>query len=215
MMKTIYDKFMTYLIDENKEGATQYIYQLLNEKSISIESLYLDILAPSLNSFECVEKDEEICIWKEHIRSSIIRTILDISYLFILEQRKTKKKINKKVVLLTPAFELHEIGAIMIAHLMLLEGFDASFVGANTPKGDILSAIRAYQPDYIALSVTNPYNLVITKQVTDEIRKFFPELKIILGGQAFSDQNALPQLSYDYIIQSLDDLKKFADEVRA
>jgi len=213
MIKSYQEKFLNYLVHEDKQSAVEFAYQLLNEGTLTIEQLYLELLAPSLSKFYCIEEDEDICIWKEHFRTSVIRTILEMSYVFILKRLKEVKKINQKIVVLTPAFEYHEIGAIMNTHFMLLEGFDANYIGANTPKSEIIQAIRAYQPDYVALSVTNPYNLVITKQTTDEIRRFFPEVKIILGGQAFQDQKAMQSIAYDYILQSLDDLKTFAKDV--
>ena len=214
-MNENYQTFMTYLKNEDKKKAVDFAYQLLVNQHMTLEELYLDLLAPSLSTFECDVEDEEICIWKEHFRTSVIRTIFETSYVFILERLKSIEKIDKKIVVLTPAFEYHEIGAIMNTHFFLLEGFDANYIGANTPKAEILSAIRAYQPDYVALSVTNPYNLVITKQTTDEIRRFFPHVKIILGGQAFVNQHANQTLSYDYLLQSLEDLKAFAKEVKA
>ncbi len=130
-----------------------------------------------------------------------------------IENIDSIKKNNQKIVVLTPAFEYHEIGAIINTHFFILEGFDANYIGANTPKGDILSAIRAYEPDYIAISVTNPYNLVITRQITDEVKRFFPKVKIILGGQAFKEISNIKDFHYDYILQSLDDLKAFRKEV--
>jgi MerR family transcriptional regulator, light-induced transcriptional regulator len=208
-----YDKFMEFLKNEDKDGAVLFAHQLLEDNLLSIETLYLDLLTPSLVNFSCNVEDEDICIWKEHLRTSIVRTILEMSYLYILKRLEKVKKNNIKVVFLTPAFEFHEIGAIMNTHFFLLEGFDASYIGANTPKADILQAIRAYQPDYVALSVTNPYNIVITKQTTDEIKRFFPNVGIILGGQAFREAHNLDQLQYDYILQSLEDLKAFGKKV--
>ena len=215
MIKKYQETFFEYLSHEDKKSAVEFAYKLLNENLLSIEELYLELLAPSLSHFYCTEKDEDICIWKEHFRTSVIRTILETSYVFILKRLKNIKKIDQKIVVLTPAFEYHEIGAIMNTHFFLLEGFDANYIGANTPKSEIIQAIRAYQPHYVALSVTNPYNLVITKQTTDEIRRFFPEVKIILGGQAFHDRCALQAITYDYILNSLSDLKAFAKDVTA
>jgi MerR family transcriptional regulator, light-induced transcriptional regulator len=64
------------------------------------------------------------------------------------------------------------------------------------------------------MSVTNPYNLVVTSQICDEIKKFFPKVKIILGGQAFQGQAALTSIQYDYLLDDFDAIKTFADEVR-
>ena len=205
--------FLTYLKQEDKPGAVTYALQLIEEQKLSLEDLYLNVLAPSLIHFECEEKDEAICIWKEHFRTSIIRTILESCYTHVLKLSKTVKPNGVKVMVLTPAFEYHEIGAIMNTHFMMLEGFDAHYIGANTPKSEILSAIRAYHPDYVALSVTNPYNIVITKQTTDEIKRFFPEVGIILGGQAFHDKNHAEHVIYDVILNHIEDLKAFGKKV--
>ncbi len=207
--------FLAYLKAENKADAVTFALTLIEEKKVTIEELYLDILAPSLIYFQCEEKDEDICIWKEHFRTSIIRTILESCYQYVLKRSLHVKPKGLKIVVLTPAFEYHEIGAIMNTHFMMLEGFDANYIGANTPRTEIVSAIRAYQPDYVALSVTNPYNIVVTKQTTDEIKRYFPEVKIILGGQAFKDPNHLKNISYDEVLNSIDDLKAFGKKVSA
>jgi methanogenic corrinoid protein MtbC1 len=212
--KKTYEQFLSYLKKEDKKQSVLYALSLLDQEKISVEDLYEHLLAPSLVFFECDVNDEDICIWKEHTRTSIIRTIIEASYPYIMKRKDQIKSINKKVVVLTPAFEYHEIGAIMVSHLMLLQGFDAVYIGANTPKQDIISALRAYHPDYIALSVTNPYNIVVTQQICDEIKRFFPEIKIILGGQAFQNQAAMDKIQFDHFLADFKAIKMFADEVR-
>lgn len=213
MNHELFQTFLNYLKNEDKPGAVKFATELLDLHQISLEELYLDYLTPSLILFECDVEDEDICIWKEHFRTSIIRTILEIGYLHVLKRIENKPNNGVKIVVLTPAFEYHEIGAIMNTHFMLLEGFDAHYIGANTPKSEILSAIRTYHPDYVALSVTNPYNLVVTKQTTDEIKRFFPEVGVILGGQAFKNPHNIEHISYDLVLQNLDDLKAFSKKV--
>ena len=208
-----FNEFMSYLKLEDKAKAVSFAMGLIEKNQVTLEELYLDILAPSLIYFQCEEKDEDICIWKEHFRTSVIRTILESCYIHVLKRVESSKANGIKIMVLTPAFEYHEIGAIMNTHFMLLEGFDAYYIGANTPKSEIISALRAYHPDFIALSVTNPYNIVVTKQTTDEIRRYFPEIGIILGGQAFREPKNVEHLTYDYILNTLDDLKAFGKKV--
>jgi MerR family transcriptional regulator, light-induced transcriptional regulator len=213
MDKTIYDTFMTYLAAEDKASSVRYAIGLVEDKTITLESLYLELLAPSLSRFECPFEDEALCIWKEHIRTSIVRIIIEASYVPLTKRLEGVKRLGVSVMVTTPAFEYHEIGAILNTHLMLLEGFDATYIGANTPKDEILSALRTYDPDYLALSVTNQYNLVITKQITEEIRRYFPKTGIILGGFAFANPHNASSIPHDKVLQSLSDLKAFANEV--
>lgn len=210
MNKKIYDTFIAYLDKEDKDQALLYVLDLLKQGE-TIQSVYENLLVPSLVYFECPAKDEELCIWYEHTRTSIIRTILEASYPFIIEHRE--KKINQKMMVVCPQEEFHEIGAIIANHYFSLVGFDSYYIGANTPSEDILLAIKALKPNYVALSVTNYYNLFVTKKLTQAIRSEFPNLKIIVGGRAFENPESLKQIEYDYKLKDYKEILAFKNEV--
>jgi methanogenic corrinoid protein MtbC1 len=203
MDKKYYDEFMGFLDQEDKDQALSYAIQLLETEKLSLEELYEEILTPSLVHFSCKLEDQEICIWREHTRTSIIRTILEASYPFIINRKTEVTKLLQKVIVVCPQEEYHEIGAIMAAHYFSLAGYNAQYIGANTPKEQIISAVKAINPDYIAFSVTNYYNLFTTKKTLEALHEQFPSVKIIIGGQAFEQPNALEQLTYDFHIKTL------------
>ncbi|MBU0997134.1 MAG: cobalamin B12-binding domain-containing protein [Firmicutes bacterium] len=203
MKKTYYNTFLKYLDDENRDASIDYALQLIQEQKVTLEEMYLEILTPSLTEFFCSNEDEEICIWKEHERTSIIRTILESLYVYVIHRKKQIPSKGKTVMVLCPSEEYHEIGAIIVSHFFALSGYDAKYIGANTPKNDIVSAVKALKPDMLALSVTNYYNIVVTKKITEEIKSKYPDVKIIVGGQAFSHKDALSQVQYDYHLSDL------------
>ncbi len=205
-MNKHYDQFISLLDAENKDASIEFALSLLEKQEITLEELYLELLAPSLQLFSCQIADKDLCIWKEHTRTSIVRTILECSYPYVIEKRKQVNLNHKKVVVLCPSEEYHEIGAIIVNHYFLLAGYDSQYIGANTPKQDIILAVRAFKPDYVALSVTNYYNIVITKQITDAIKEAYPSVKVIVGGQAFLQQGALEQVKHDYYLQNVKDV---------
>lgn len=210
----LYHQYLKYLDTEDKDGLIAYALGLLNENQVTLEQLYLDFITPSLVNFVCDMQDKTICIWKEHTRTSITRTLLECTYPFVAKKKEHIKKINKSVVIVCPTQELHEIGAIIATHFFILAGFNAQYIGANTPKYEIVSAANVLKPDFIALSVTNYYNLVVTKQLTETLRELYPNLKIIVGGQAFTQENALNQVTYDYHMRNTDDIFALAKEVK-
>jgi len=209
MNKKEYDKFIRLLDAEDKDRSLTFILELL-QTGKKVKEVYEDFLIPSLANFYCTEGDD-ICIWREHVRTSIVRTILESSYQFIIRDRV--KTSDMRVLTVCPQEEYHEIGAIIASHYFALAGFNSTYVGANTPNETIISAIKALKPHYIAISVTNYYNIVVTKKLIDMIRKEFPELKIIIGGQAFSHPGAKEQISYDLILSSLSDILGLKNEV--
>ncbi|MGD9909071.1 MAG: B12-binding domain-containing protein [Candidatus Izemoplasmatales bacterium] len=208
MNQSIYSKFVSFLDNEDKDQAISYVISLLTNEELTLEQLYLDILSPSLANYHCEEEEETLCIWKEHARTSIVRTILEATYPFVIERKKNVTSKNKTIMVVCPSEEYHEIGAIIVAHFLSLAGYNARYIGANTPKNNIVSAVKVLHPDFVAISVTNYYNLVITKKITEEIKKYYPQVKIIVGGQAFIHPNALAQVTYDYFLSSLTDLSQ-------
>ena len=99
-MHPLYQEFIKYIDAEDKEKSVQFIIDKLTKKEINVVQVYHDFLAPALNVPFCVEGDEA-CIWKEHVRTSIIRTIQENCYPFILKEIKEKaiSKKNKKIII--------------------------------------------------------------------------------------------------------------------
>ncbi|MFA7107020.1 MAG: cobalamin-dependent protein, partial [Candidatus Izemoplasmatales bacterium] len=73
--------------------------------------------------------------------------------------------------------------------------------------------IKILNPDYIALSITNYYNIVVTKKLTEMIKKDYPNTKIILGGQATKNEMTLQQLQYDYVVLTHEDILRFKEDI--
>ena len=187
-----------------------YIMELFNS-GFSVKEVYEQYIIPSLAEYECNSDVEEICIWKEHTRTSIIRTILESSYPYLIKQKK--EKINKSIIVACPQLEYHEIGAIINTNFFILEGFDAKYIGANTPSEQIISAVKILKPDYLALSITNYYNIVATKKLIETLKEDNKEIKVIIGGQATKNPLTIAQLKYDYILQSYEDIVMFKENL--
>lgn len=212
-MKEFYQEFIFYLEEENKEKAVNLVFDKLNDGHIHIVELYTKILAPSLNNMEYKLEDKKICIWREHVRSSIIRTIIECCYPYVIKE-KSKEINNLKAVIVCPSEEYHEIGARMAADFFTLCGFNTTFVGCNTPQEDLLAAIDVVKPDYVVISVTNYYNLVAAKRVIEKIKnqgKF--EGRILVGGYAFkNNMDSVKKVGAEKYIDSFEDIQGLLKE---
>lgn len=215
-MHQIYGEFLEYLDNEDKENCINLITSKLDKKELDIPTLYKEILEPSLNAFYCDAEEEKMCIWKEHIRTSIIRTIIEICYLYILKERKEKgvKLLNQTILIGCPAEEYHDTGAKMIADIFTLYGFNAIFVGANTPREEIRDAINLLKPSFIGISVTISYNLVEAEKAISLIKQHTEfDGKIVVGGQAFQNNpDNYKKIGADILIRNFNEIEKLAKE---
>jgi len=212
-MEKRYEKFIALLEDENKEEALSFALDLLKNKDMDVIALYTNILAPALNKMECKLADKNICIWKEHVRSAIVRTIVECCFPFVIEKKKELNYLEGGIaVVLCPPEEYHDLGARMIADFFTICGYKAIFVGSNTPYIDFKNAIDVIHPNIVAISVSNYYNLVCTKKIIEDLRKVnHNPFKIIVGGYAFEKiQENYKLVGADYYANSYFDIEKFA-----
>lgn len=185
-MEKIYTEFKNFLENEDKENAVKYILNKLNKNEFDIISLYEKVLEPALNNSTCL-LDEKICIWKEHLRRAIVRTVIESCYTKVLEARdKNGLQNGLNVVILCPDGETDEIGARIIADYFTIYGFNTFFVGSDIPKKEFLDVINVIKPEFIVINVTNVYNIFSVKKIIKLVRdKENYGVKIIVSGKAF------------------------------
>ena len=157
-----------------------------------------------------------MCIWKEHVRSSIIRTILENCYPYIIKfkQKSNNTSVKKTVSVLCPDGEYHEIGARMISDFFTLSGYESTYVGSSLPKEDFIEAINEIKPNIVAISITNYYNLVAAKKTIHSLKlKVNYPLIIVVGGTAFENNpTAYKEIGADKLLSNFEDIKKLKEE---
>lgn len=214
-MEQILRDFEVILEEENKEKALKYVLSKLQAKEIDILDLYSVILTPLLNNLKCKLADQRICIWKEHVKTAIVRTIVECCYPYVIEKRDQLNNPKKGVaVVLCPPDEYHDLGARMVADFFTISGYEAIFVGSNTPYQDFYNAIHVIKPRVVAISVSNYYNLVAAKRMIEELKQSLDyPLNIVVGGYAFHDDevNKLKAVGADYYAKTYEDILCLAD----
>lgn len=181
----------------DKDTCVQLVYDWLNSKEITVVQLYETILVKALSNLSDIESDPTHKIWFEHIQSSIVRTIIEMAHPFVLSSKKPA--INKKAAVICPDGEQHELGARMINDYLVLEGIQSYFVGRDTPKSEFIGMINELNLDYVAISVTNYYNLTQVLKTIELIEQQANNVTILLGGRAIMN-NPAPFLNKDHIV---------------
>lgn len=209
-MSNLYFDLIKFLKEEDKEHSLELCLDAIKNRDISVVELYESILVPALNSIiDEYDLDVENLIWKEHVRSGIIRTIIECAYPYVLKERDELGHRNKhSVIVMCPQYEDHELGARMVSDFFTIAGYNTTFIGANTPEDSLLKAIKTILPTYVCISVTNHYNLVATKKTIEKIKKHIDfDIKFILGGSAFgSNPNMYKEVGGDMVLKNFQDI---------
>lgn len=201
-------EFIKILETENRLEALRYILEVKTRQNLSVLKVYEDFLTPALNEM-VPTANENIDIWREHVRTSIIRTIVENMLPFVQEERTKAGSIGKTAAVLCPPEEYHDVGARMASDILNTQGFDTIFVGSNTPYRVFEAGLAASSIDYIAISISNPYHLVSARKIIQGIRSSHPGVKIIVGGNAILKHPDIAEvLGADFTASSLEDLSR-------
>lgn len=206
-----YHRFMELLGNEDKDGAVEYAVGLLQRGETDVASLYESVLAPSMRNMVCELQERQWCIWKEHMRTSIVRTVIECCSPYVTKERKDRYRpqAQGKAVLVCPTEEYHEMGLRMAADMFTLAGYDVALVGANTPDADIVSAVEYFKPSVLGISATSSFTLFSAARVIRKVRESpaGKGVRIIVGGGAFeSNPEKWKEMGADACLASFKDI---------
>ncbi len=217
-MHPLYEEFVGHLAREDKPRCVELAISKLSQGDINVVTLYNEVLTPALNSARYSAEEGAVRVWEEHVRTSIVRTIVENAYPFVQREKKARNggAPRKAVIVVCPTEEFHEIGARMVADFFELAGFDATFVGANTPQEEILEALAVLKPTYVAVSATNTYSLVPARRLLAQLRDLRERtgagFQIIVGGHAFQKNPVLVQeMGADLHLSTFADIRRLAE----
>ncbi len=206
-------QFSELIAAGEKEKLIGILLDALEKKEITVRGLYREKILPSIEDFECPFQEDPLCIWKEHVRTSITRTVIEVIYPYLIKEKKPYN--GKKIIMTCPSEEYHEIPLRVVSDWFELNGFHTIFAGGNTPLNALLLAVDYEKPNYLGLSVTNPYNLYRAQNIIEEVRKKNESLGIIIGGRAFNNnEEFLKKIHYDVYLRNIDDIDSFSSGLK-
>lgn len=212
-MKDMYKQLLSFFQKEDKQSALAFSMKILEEENVSVVEFYENLLTPALNNVIEEYPDPDELIWREHVRSGIVRTIIESAYPYVMKERQEIR--NEVVIVMCPQYEKHELGARMVTDFFTIAGYDATFLGALTPHKTLLKSIDIIKPKYLSISVTNYFNLRDAKTTIEEVRKNTKDdLIFLVGGRAFSSNPTVHKdIGSDHLLHSFEDIKNLHKEV--
>lgn len=196
--------FYNALVDGDKDGCANVVQSLI-EEGVNLKDIYVELFQKSLYRIGKLWDDNKLSIPEEHMATRIVE------YLINRFAPVGKSNSDKKVVVACIDKEFHEIGAKMVSNIFELNGWKSYYLGASVPNKEILKFVKRIDPDIIALSWSLYLNLGRFLEVLDHLTRFFPTKKILIGGQALSENpnNILKKYKNIEYIESLDSLESY------
>jgi len=148
-----------------------------------LAEFYLQVLQPCMVEIGNLWESGAISAAQEHLATAIVHRMTARLY----TQQVMSNPSKGKAIITASENELHDVGARFVADMLEMNGWQVAYLGANTPRNDLLHMIRDVQPDLLGLSVVMPFNLVDASLAIADIRKDgeLHKTRIMVGGPAF------------------------------
>jgi len=204
--QAVYLHYLSALLDGDKFTCIKIVQEQL-DANIDVKKLYVDLLQKSMYRIGHLWENSRTSISTEHVATKITEGVIELVYPKILQTPRN----GRKVIMTCVDKEFHELGARVISDYFELNGWTSVFLGANTPRTEVLNIISKKRPDVLGISNNLYMNVVRVYKLIELIRSDCSDLKIIVGGQAFDHDaiKSLEEYSNVFYIPSMDDLDKF------
>jgi methanogenic corrinoid protein MtbC1 len=206
------EEFLTSLLQGNRQNCSSIAKKYLNLNH-SFLDLYENIFKVSLYEVGRLWETNRITVASEHLATAITEGILNE----LFEQIISKKKMNKKVVVACVENEQHQVGIKMVADTFEMHGWESFFLGTGIPIQQLINFIREIKPDLLAISLSVYFNFPNLIKMLERIKMEFPEIQILLGGQAFKNLSSemVNKIGNVIVLPDLYLLKKYIDLVNS
>lgn len=156
----------------------------LNKASmlLGVDRFLSDVVLPLVAELSIGWEEQRISIAQEHLASALLRTQLDRVRLSIDVPANAPR-----ILVTTPALQLHEIGAMLAAITAALQGWNVTYLGPNLPYHEIAEAAAKTDSKAIGLSIVYPEDDPNLPGELRSLRKAVgPNFPIVIGGRAAS-----------------------------
>lgn len=178
----IHKSFLEALLAGNRKEASCIVHDEVHQKGMGVQELYETIIRKALYDIGEMWERGEISVATEHLASAIVEAILNELYSKVISSDASN---DCTVVVSCVENEHHQVGSKMVADVFEMNGWNAHFLGANTPTLELRRFIDSMKPQWLALSVSIYFHIPDLEKMLQEIRQSFPGLRILVGGQAF------------------------------
>ncbi|MFW5989467.1 MAG: cobalamin B12-binding domain-containing protein, partial [Desulfosudaceae bacterium] len=81
--------------------------------------------------------------------------------------------------------DVHDMGKNIVAAVLEASGYQVTNLGYNVSNEAFLEALETISPEILALSTMMSTTLDNMKELIDQVRRFYPETLILIGGAPF------------------------------
>lgn len=200
--------FDAYL-DALLRGAFSSCERILEEQLESgapLQRLYVDFVQAALYEVGARWERNELSVATEHLATAVTEGLLNR----LFAAMTPAPPLGRRVLVATPAPELHQVGARIVADLFELQGWDSAFAGGDVQTERLLALVAELRPELVALSVTAAFNVPHLERALGALAGLPAVPSVIIGGRGLRHDGARLAAAHPFVahVASLQELER-------
>jgi methanogenic corrinoid protein MtbC1 len=164
-----------------RELNTHAFEEVLGRGAVALgqHGLLEKVIGPLAQEIGDLWRNGTITAAHEHFASAVIRNFLVCNY-----KPFAYSKDMPGLIVATPAGQLHELGAVIVAAAANDLGWRVVYLGTSLPAAEIAGAALQHQARAVALSIVYPEDDPSLDLELKTLRRFLPSTQLLAGGRA-------------------------------
>jgi methanogenic corrinoid protein MtbC1 len=147
--------------------------------NMSKTALVEQVVAPLLETIGDQWRDGSLRVASEHMASAVLRTFLGS-----MNGAFPAMSDAPRLLVTTPAGQLHELGALIAATAAAAEGWHITYLGPSLPAEEIAAAAQTNGSRAVALSIVLADDAHVKNELA-KLRQLLPEdIALLVGGRS-------------------------------
>jgi MerR family transcriptional regulator, light-induced transcriptional regulator len=176
--------FTRAIFEGNRRAAQAIVSAVLSSGATAVD-VGVSVIQPALYEVGRLWQMRQISVAREHLATALCQNLLAQS--FALAEFAVPR--SRKALFACVEGNHHTLGLQITADAFEVEGWQASYLGANVPTVDLLAEIDRWHPDLIGLSLSLPTHVLLAKAVIARCRGEFNGRcpTVIVGGLVLNE----------------------------
>ena len=196
-----YPEFVNALLAGDRRRCAELTQRALRH-GVPVPELYEQLFRRALYRVGKLWERNQISVAAEHRATSIMEGLLNQIFPEVISSRR----VERSIVVASVEGELHQVGGKMVCDVFEMSGWDACYLGANTPVRELSRLLRETCPDLVGLSLSVYFHVGILRDMVEAIRAEFPALPMLIGGQGL--RHIGPTVIQDPMVRYVADLRE-------
>ncbi|MFB6285149.1 MAG: cobalamin-dependent protein [Candidatus Bipolaricaulia bacterium] len=149
-------------------------------RGVHVVTLYQEVMGPALARIGELWRQGDYGIADEHLATQI--ALGQMARL----RREVRPRAARNLAAVVTAVEgnQHSIGARMVADVLVFDGWDVDFLGANMPASNLVDFVERHDHHLVALSITLSSHLDAAHKTVAALKALEARPAILVGGPA-------------------------------